>query len=710
MNTHLIFAPVLPSWVMVIAILISLILGGLSIWHSPRSSIFRILALVTLLAVLANPRLQTDAQTPLDDIVLILIDESSSQQLDNRAQIANLITSRIKPRIEQLGDIEMREITIQGEQETRLLDSTRNAVADIAHDQLAAVFIITDGQATDILIDDEGVAQLGNGDAFLPEGIPLHVILTGRKDEYDRRISLINAPRYGIVRESVRVSFRIEDIGPDEIALDNPVNVPVTLKVDGREILSQGVPIGKNVGFDVPLERPGQLIIELAVASKDGELSTKNNSVVLPITAVRDRLRVLLISGEPNPGARVWRNLLKSDPSIDLVHFTILRTAEKFDSAPSSELALIPFPTRELFIEKLKEFDLIIFDRYTWRNVLKSYHFDNIARFVEEGGAMLVASGPEFNGRLSLAGRRTISWLLPATPKEGTIDGPYRPILTDEGKRHPVTADLPEQGFWGRWLRAIPTTLRQGTALMSGPQDIPLLILDRVGDGRIGMIQSDHIWLWSRGFDGGGPHAELLRRTAHWLMKEPQLEEERLTLVERDNSLTIERRTLSDQPSSTNLTLPDGSERDIEMTQISSGLYRATVEDLAPGLYRAAADDLFAIGAIGIAAAPEYQNIISESRKLRPLAQSSGGEVFHPRGQGNTIRLPALRRLRANIGEKAPRSGPGWAGIVRNEAVQIDGRRSAPLTSPWVWLALLALWIALAWAIESKPALVKSDS
>ncbi len=708
MKSQIIFDPLLPLWALGFVITSAIIVALVFIWRSPQSGIFRTLALASMLAVLFNPQLQTNDESPLDDIVLVLIDQSMSQTLDNRIAVSRQISNALNQRLNQLENIEVREIPIEGTQETLILDALRSALADAPRAQLAALFLVTDGQASDIPLNENNEAQLGNMGGLIPAHMPLHVLLTGRENETDRRIKLLNAPRYGIVRESVRVSFRVEDIGPNEKPLDIQQNVPVSLKVDGVEILNQAVPVGQNVGFDVPLDRPGQLIIELSAATKQGELSPLNNTAVLPITAVRDRLRVLLISGEPNPGERVWRNLLKSDPSIDLVHFTILRTADKFDSASSNELALIPFPTNELFIEKLKEFDLIIFDRYTWRNVLKSYHFDNIARFVEEGGAMLVASGPEYNGRLSLARRRTISWLLPALPKTGTIDKAFRPALTQAGRRHPVTANLPEQGFWGRWLRTIPTTLKTGISLLSGADDHPILILDRIGEGRIGMIQSDHIWLWSRGFDGGGPHAELLRRTAHWLMKEPQLEEERLSLTADKNNLIIERRTLSDSPSATTLTLPDGTQRLVEMQKADTGAFRAVISDLPPGLYRASADELFAVGAIGLAGAPELKNIVSDQRKVLPLVQQSGGGIFAPRQTSETIKLPAIRPLTFNgqssNDEQKTRAGPGWAGITRNHSVQIEGTHARALTSPWVWLFLIALMIGLAWALESRPA------
>ncbi|MEL7200298.1 MAG: hypothetical protein AAGK25_01735 [Pseudomonadota bacterium] len=724
MAQTLIFDPFIPLGALFILGAAALALGLFYCWRQGISGLLRLGALGGLIALLANPQLQTEDRTPLEDIVLVMSDISASQDLDGRDTLTARVRERLAAALGQTGNVRVQTVDLSGTQETRLAEQLGNALADIPRAQLSAVFLLTDGQMADLQRRDDGTVVGGEAIArLLPGNVPFHVLLTGRPDEVDRKIILKNAPRYGIVRESVRVSFRVEDRGPDGTTRNTRQEVAVTLRLDGETIVQQNVPVGQDVGFDVPLDRPGDVIIELSAADLEGELTTRNNIEVLPITAVRDRLRVLLISGEPNPGERVWRNLLKSDPSIDVVHFTILRTAEKLDAAPPSELALIPFPTDRLFIEKLKEFDLVIFDRYTWRNVLKSYHFDNIARFVEEGGAMLVASGPEYNGVLSLARRRTISYLLPSLPLDGTVEEPFRPVVTEAGERHPVTADLPDRGYWGRWLRAIPTRPRSGTTLISGPDDVPILILDRIGEGRVAMIQSDHIWLWARGFDGGGPHAELLRRTAHWLMKEPQLEEENLLLTSTDATLRIVRQTMAETPAPVSLTTPAGETQTVTLAPTGTGQFEAVLTDMVPGLYRAQADDLFAIGAVGLAAAPEFEDVVSDRRKLAPVAAQTGGGLYNARRETDAPRVPAIRRLQQKAatgvsalttgtaegslpGRSRPvsrsASGPGWAGILSNKASDVRGRRSGPLIPPFAWLGLIGLCLILAWALESR--------
>ncbi len=681
------FDPYLPVWGLALVALVCVAFAGLSIWYNWRSGALRALALAGLIALLANPQLREAEKTPLDDIAIILVDQSLSQTLEARTTTSEEAVERLTQEIENLNNVELRVSEFTGSEQTRLVEALQTALADTPRARLAGVFIITDGQGVD---KEEAENSLGL-DA------PVHLLITGDVRETDRKITLVNAPRYGIMRQTVRVSFRVDDLGINEEPLETSSQVVVTLRVDGEEVLRERVPIGTDVGFDAPLNRPGRTVIELETEAREGEITTRNNIAVLPITAIRDRLRVLLISGEPHPGERVWRNLLKSDPAVDLVHFTILRPIEKNDGTPISELALIPFPQDELFIDKLSEFDLLIFDRYKYRGVLSSFHFDNIARFVDEGGGVLIASGPEYNSALSLASRRNLTFILPALPNGPAIEHPFRPEVTALGDRHPVTAGLPEQEFWGRWLRIMPVLKTQGQSLMAGPDEEPLLILNRVGEGRVGLFLSDHPWLWARGFDGGGPHAELLRRIAHWLMKEPELEEEALSLTSTGNTLIINRRSMSEALEPILLTHPDGSQSEHDVVETEPGRFETRINNLPRGLYRANSGDLFAIGTIGLAAPPEFQDVLSTELKYSALAENSGGGVFSIRRGGDDV-LPSIRKLRNAASALA---GPKWAGIIERDGARIDRVKDKPMAPPILWLMLIAGALLAAWLIES---------
>ena len=654
------------------------VIAALSLWRNWKSGLFRAIALGALVALIANPMIRQAERTGLDDIALLLVDESASLGLGDRNAVAERVGRRLAERLNALDGVEMRETTFAGSEETRAVEALQGALADIPRARLGAVFLVTDGQSTDADMRAPGLEA------------PVHLVVAGTDGEIDRKITLTNAPRYGIVDQSVPVSFRIDDLGPDEEPTNEGAPVEVVLRVNGEEILREPVPLGTEAGFNAPLTRPGSTVIELEVEARDDELTTRNNIAVLPISAIRDRLRVLLISGEPHPGERVWRNLLKSDPAVDLVHFTILRPIEKNDNTPVSELALIQFPQDELFIEKLDEFDLLIFDRYTYRAQLDSFHFDNIARYVEGGGAVLIAAGPEFAGRRSLAYRRNLSFVLPATPAGPAIERAFRPEITDLGHRHPVTTDLAEEEFWGRWLRIMPVETEDGQTLMSGPAGEPLLILDRVEEGRVGLLLSDHVWLWARGFDGGGPHAELLRRVAHWLMKEPELEEEALILSAEGDDLIIRRRTVGEAPEAVELEWPNGERREIELAETEPGTYAARIENAPRGLYRARSGQLFAIGELGLAAAPEFQDVVSTTKKLSGLVDATRGGVFRDEA-------PTLRRVAAS----GAYAGEDWAGVVRRGAARVETVRDAPAAPALAWLILIAMALIAAWLLES---------
>ena len=373
---------------------------------------------------------------------------------------------------------------------------------------------------------------------------PVHALITGRANERDRRVVLITTPRFGIVGQSQTIAFRVEDQGAPR---RQRAGHGAPRRRDHRQAATCAP--AQQVSVNVQIPHAGPNIVEIEAAPLDGELTAVNNRAVVSIDGVRDKLRVLLVSGEPHAGERTWRNLLKSDAAVDLVHFTILRPPEKQDGTPINELSLIAFPTRELFQQKINEFHLIIFDRYARQGVLPMLYFDNIARYVRDGGAVLVAAGPDYASQTSLW-RTPLDAVLPAEPSGRTTDGPFRAKLTELGKRHPVTRGLEgadsDPPHWSRWFRLVDARADKGTAVMEGPDDKPLLLLSREGEGRVALLLSDHIWLWARGYEGGGPHLDLLRRLSHWLMKQPDLEEEALRLLVRGRDLTVQRQTMAD--------------------------------------------------------------------------------------------------------------------------------------------------------------------
>jgi hypothetical protein len=563
--SSLTLAPLIPAWAWIcLAVLCAAAAGAGLIRRAPGSPL-RACAFAVLLAWLAGPILVRETRQGLRDIALLVVDHSASMLVGNRAALAQAAASGIQAQAAKMPDLELRSITVpeQGQDGTQLWSATKRALADIPADRLAGIVAITDGQINDL-------------PASLPAtAAPLHALIPARAEEWDRRIRVLQAPGYGIVGHTIDLRVVVEDLGRN--APGGMANL--TINRDGAAPDSRMVPVGEVQTIPIDIARAGPSVIEFSTDTQPGEASALNNRAVVEINGVRDRLRVLLVSGEPTQDERTWRRLLKSDPAVDLVHFTILRPPEKDDTTPLNELALIAFPTRELFSEKLSGFDLIILDRFTDRGILPHQYLQNIADYVRHGGALLLTAGPEFVTPASLDDT-PLSAVLPAHAAQtgdGVVNGAFRPRVTALGARHPVTAGLPGANGsgapgWGPWYRAIATEDVTGQVLMTGPADQPLLILSHVDQGRAALLMSDQIWLWSRGHEGGGPQAELLRRIAHWLMGEPELDEERLSARIGGGSLTVERRSLASTPASRiDVTPPSGPARGLALTASGPG-------------------------------------------------------------------------------------------------------------------------------------------
>lgn len=631
---NLVLAPAIPDIYLGLAVITALISGGILLTLRMRGALWRGLASLLLLTALANLVIVRETRAPLPDVVALINDQSPSQEVDARAAQAAEVETSLKKSLAGIPNLDVRISAYKSSANgTRLFEAARDLLLDTPPDRIAGVIFLTDGQVHDV--PDQAMLKRFPG--------PLHVLLTGDPDRPDRRLMLEQAPKFGIVGEPASVTVRFGDGGKDAAVQD----AVLTTRLNGGPASQIIIPHGQNHVMQFSLEHVGANIIEVEVEGRPGEISTRNNRMALSINGVRDRMRVLLISGELNPGDRTWRNLLKADPAVYLVHFTILRPPEKQDGTPVDELALISFPTRELFLQKLHEFDLVIFNRYQQRGVLNFAHFDNITKYVERGGALLSVSGPDFLAPDSLY-RTPLAVLFPGQPTGRIITGGFKPRLTEMGLRHPVTDSLPGANSttdpemapeWGRWFRVIEAERLSGHTLMATPEGEPLLIVDNFGDGRVAQILSNHGWLWVRGFEGG-PHAELLPRVAHWLMKEPGLEEENLRADAADGQITITRRSLSDSVAPVQVSYPDGHIQPVPLSEEKTGLWQAIIEAREPGIYRMNDGALTTLATSGQTDDVEYADLVSTDRILRPPVQSTGGGLFWLGRDG----LPALRQ------------------------------------------------------------------
>ena len=721
MNLALTFSPLVPWPFIYVSLAAGLLLVIVAlVRRSGRGMALRVGALLVLALALANPLAVREEREAQPDVAVIVVDRSPSQEVGDRKRQTESALQAVQSAMARFPDLEVRTVTVNADSEgaeegTYLFQALSRALAEIPRQRFAGAVLITDGQVHDVPpvppktppAGSRSAAE-GAADPKTPTlfGGPVHTLLTGRRGEIDRRIVIEQAPSYGIVGRNVTVSYRIEDRAPQSETRRSTL-VRVTLRrIDGAESTAL-VPIGRSDRFEFQLDHAGPNVLELEVEPAQGELSTANNRALVSINGVRDRLRVLLVSGQPHAGERTWRNLLKSDPSVDLVHFTILRPPEKDDFTPLRELALIAFPVQELFEAKLKEFDLIVFDRYVVRDVLPNSYLRNIGQYVREGGALLFAVGPEFAGLRSLY-QTPLGDIMPGTPTGKVLEQGFHPMSTEAGRRHPVTAALPgdiilEKGksaadspikpAWGRWFRQIEANPRAGVVVMEGPGERPLLLLDRVGKGRVAQVMSDHIWLWARGFEGGGPQAELLRRLAHWLMKEPDLEEERLAARAAGGKLTIERRSLSDAPAQVTVTAPSGAAQTVDLEADASGLSRATVPAPEMGLYRLSDGKNTALAPAGSLNALEMADLRTTADALAPIAEATGGGI-----QWLVDGVPDVRRVRP----ERSAAGRGWVGLRQNESFAVTGVTQISLLPGLLVLTLVLGALMGAWWREGR--------
>jgi hypothetical protein len=687
MNYGITFAPLVPTIVLWTALVAAGVITALLLLGRPRGVSLRILALVLILLALANPSFTREDREPLSSVAAVVIDKSPSQNFGNRNNETARAQEALLDSLKKISGLEVRVVEAgqaDGETDgTKLFGALSSALSDVPVDRVAGAFLITDGRVHDIPANASALGFQA----------PVHALITGRKDERDRRIAISAAPRFGIVGQLQTITYRLDDQGV------SGQRAKVVVRYDGEVINERTVLSGQTVNVDIDIKHAGQNIVEIEASPLDNELTLVNNRAVVAIDGVRDKLRVLLVSGEPHSGERTWRNLLKSDASVDLVHFTILRPPEKQDGTPINELSLIAFPTRELFQQKINEFQLIIFDRYARQGVLPIAYFDNIARYVRTGGAVLVSAGPDYASTTSIW-RTPLDSVLPAEPV-GVTEKPYFAQLSDIGKRHPVTRGLEgantEPPHWSRFFRTVDTRNTTTPPVMTGADGKPLLLLSRFGEGRVALLLSDHIWLWARGYEGGGPHLDLLRRTSHWLMKQPDLDEEALHLQVRGHDLLVQRQTMADSVAPVTVTSPSGAARELTLSAGEPGTWTATMPANELGLWQATDGTLKALINVGPTNPKEFSEVTSTTETLKPLTRATGGDARRV-VDGSSIDLPRIVPVRA----ASMFHGDGWMGVRMRDASVVRGVGVLPIFAGLIGLLLLLGAFAFTWLREGR--------
>lgn len=717
---QILFNPLVPLWGMAfLALGFFLVLGILFLRQKNRSSIqglwLRSAFASLIIVCLANPSILAEKREPLKDNVLVVVDETGSIQLGERAAQIRTALDGLKKKLSVFENVSVELAHVNGHDKTELFSVVAARRASLPDNRLAGIIVLTDGQIHD-------VPQKARLNA------PMHFLLAGNRDEFDRRLKIIAAPSYGLVGKPVTITARVEDAPKVQSA-----EAQIMLQTDDGSSQTISVPVGQDFKFDIPSLHAGKNFLALTTPVLPDELTAINNQDSMSLNGIRNRLKVLLVSGAPHSGERVWRNFLKADADVDLVHFTILRSPDKFvDGVRPGEMALIAFPVHELFATKLQGFDLIIFDRFAKSGLIPDMYLQNVVEYVKNGGALLVSANTEdmVLDRLSAS---PLGDILPLQPTGGLLRGAFRPSLSAVGLRHPVTAPLAQAlDTAGEWFRQAAATPKVGADIvLTGLGAQPILALSHVGQGRVAQFASDEFWLWSRNYNGGGPEAELLRRTAHWLMKEPELEEtalqamaapvpvegQKIATPEPDLAVTNQAknkpaepmngsmawqitatlRSLKEASKPFELIGPEGEKYKGSLTEGPiPGVLSAQLTVLQTGLYKLTAGNQTALVLAGQQGTPEYADMRATAEHITSAATDTGGGIFwlSDLPQGPEIRL---------LGTPAfSYSGNQWLGLKKNGMTRVVGSTEYPLLPAGVLLGALLIIILWCWWRESR--------
>lgn len=659
-----------------------------------RDFAWRAVFLALLALVLLNPIVLNEIRQGLPDKLVIVVDDSASQIFGGRDKVAAMAVEHIKAALAREKNIEPVIIhsgaTSDGDESTDLFEVLRDNMASIPSSQVAGTVFVTDGQVHDVPKDLGALARLG----------PFHTVLTGTKDEFDRKVTVVSAPKYGVLNEDIRIKIRLDVFGRKAQGATT-----MTVRQDGQTVAPVAIAAGQEKEMVFRVAHSGQNIFEFVIPPEEGELSKTNNTTAVIVNGIRDRMRVLLVSGNPHMGERAWRNLLKSDPSVDLVHFTILRYLDSrpYDPTPTSQLSLVDFPVDELFRKKIKDFDLIILDRFQNQNyIMPSAYFSSIAGYIRGGGALLMALGTadtKWRQPTGVLLNSEVDGVLPVMRMNGeSLRYPFRPELTQLGKRHPITADLmrqfPADHAWGQWYAQADVHHSRGQSLMNGLNDKPLLVIDKVGMGRVAVLTSDNVWLWGKSMGQEGPYTEMLRNVAHWLMKEPELEDDFIKAEAKGRTITVSQRDLTPGEKKVLMTTPSGKQELVAMSDKTPGWIRAHVVARESGIYSFDNGVKKAFVVIGAAINQEFADVHTTEEKMLPVTEATqGAMIWFQENQDFELRnaKPDTRIL----------GGSDWMGMKRNEAYTIDNIESLSLLPNALSLLLIIAGILWAWWRES---------
>ena len=459
--------------------------------------------------------------------------------------------------------------------------------------------------------------------------------------------------------------------------------------------------LSPNKSYKIPLPTLsiGKNILEIRTEETNIEISKLNNYQIHEIEGIQDKLKVMLISGEPNMGLRNLRNILNSDPNIELLHFTILRPPTKRDLTPVKELSLIPFPTQELFAADISKFNLIIFDQYGLQGILPPKYLDNISKFVVSGGALLDIVGKKHLTKDSLI-NSPIKQILPTIPLENLNNKSFKPELTKVGKRHPITNKLKDnykEKPWGEWTNYTRSQLTSGKVLLNYEND-PLLVVDNVGKGRVVQMLSSDSWIWQKSLDNKGPLIELIRNIIQWLLKNPKLDEDFISLNKENNLIKIKLNSISSGDIYAEIVTPSKEFLKFKLKDTGNGIFEGEFKSLERGKFQMIWQDKTKYFIINDMNNKEVEEITSTDYKIKSYVEKNNTFTKNFNILWNDQSTPKVLKIYNNkiLG------GKNWIGVIEKNVPKMSENSKQKLFNWYTIFMFLVFLIFLSWYKEGK--------
>ncbi len=651
----------------------------------------RTLSFLVFLVFILNPQINKKNAEYHKDIVIVVSDMTQSIIETRKAKEVELISKDLSRQLKEIGNIEQINIKLENykkielsnakEIETSLFREVNNVINNLNIERLSGIIIITDGQIHDF----------HNYNKLLSK-TPIHYILVGNKNEKDRILKTTNIPKYAVLGKKYEIFVNIKDNTEKK-------NLKTDFYLNEQLIDTKYLFPNKNYEIPLPTLSIGKNILEIRTEETDIEISKLNNYQIHEINGIQDKLKVMLISGEPNMGLRNLRNILNSDPNIELLHFTILRPPTKRDLTPVKELSLIPFPTQELFDADISKFNLIIFDQYGLQGILPPKYLDNISKFVVSGGALLDIVGRKYLTKDSLI-NSPIKQILPTIPLKNISNKRFRPELTKVGKRHPITNKLKnnyKEKSWGEWTNYTRSQLNSGKALLHYEND-PLLALDNVGKGRVVQILSSDSWIWQKSLNDKGPLIELIRNIIQWLLKNPKLEENFINLNKDNNLIKIKLNSISSGDINAKIVTPSKEALKLKLIDKGNGIFEGEFKSLERGKFQITWKDKTKYFIINDMNNKEVEEITATDYKIKSYTEKNNTFTKNFNIFWKDRSTPKILRIYNNkiLG------GKNWIGVVEKNVPKISENSKQKLLNWYIIFMLLIFLIFISWYKEGR--------